>query len=89
MALGAQKFDVLVLIVRQGMVLALIGTVIGLAGSFFLTRLIATQLYGVSPDDPLTFASVAAVLGGAALLACYVPARRAAKVDPMKALRYE
>ena len=69
--------------------LALIGIAIGLAGAFFLTRLMRTLLFGVTPTDALTFASVAVILFVVALLACYIPARRAAKLDPLIALRYE
>ena len=89
MALGAQPLHVLRLIFGQSLMMLLIGTAIGLAGAFALTRLMSTLLFGVTATDPLTYVSVVGILTFVALLACYIPARRAAKVDPLIALRYE
>jgi putative ABC transport system permease protein len=89
LALGAQTRDVLLMIVKQGSTLILLGLAIGLAGAFALTRLIASLLFGVTAKDPTTFVAVSVLLAIVALLACYVPAWRATKVDPMEALRCE
>jgi predicted permease len=88
-ALGAQQGKVLFQVLREGLKLAITGAAIGLAAAFALTRLMTSLLYGVSPTDPLTFAAVAVLLVAVALAACYIPARRAAAVDPMVAFRHE
>jgi putative ABC transport system permease protein len=89
MALGAEKREILRMVVGQGLKLALIGVAIGTAGALALTRFLSSLLYGVKPTDPLTFIAVSLILIAVSLLACYIPARRASKVDPMDALRYE
>jgi predicted permease len=89
MALGAQARDVMNMVIRQGVVLALVGVAIGLAGSFALTRLMASLLFEVSTTDLPTFAGVSVLLIAVAIFACWIPARRASRVDPMTALRCE
>jgi putative ABC transport system permease protein len=89
MALGAPRQSVLSLVLRNGMTLALIGVGFGVGAALGLTRLMASLLFGVSPTDPFTFIAIALLLIGVALLACFVPAHRATRVDPMIALRYE
>ena len=89
MSLGASRFRVLSELLREGMTLALLGVVIGAGGAFAAGRVLASLLYEVKPGDPLVFAATAVMLSAVALIACYVPARRAAKLDPMNALRYE
>ncbi|HLW82280.1 MAG TPA: FtsX-like permease family protein, partial [Candidatus Acidoferrales bacterium] len=89
MALGAQRGDVMRLVLREGMLLAGLGIMAGIAMSYWFGRTLSNLLYGVSPADPVTFIVVSILLTVVALMACYIPARRAMKVDPMVALRYE
>jgi ABC-type antimicrobial peptide transport system permease subunit len=89
MALGAQRSDVLKMTIGAGLRLVLIGAAIGLVAALVLTRVMSSLLFGVSPTDPLTFISISIVLIGVAVLASYVPALRATRVDPIFALRYE
>jgi len=89
MALGAQSGEVLRLILRQGMGLTLAGLFIGLLGAMATASLLGNFLFGVKPTDPASFAAVALLLAGVAVLACYIPARRATRVDPLVALHYE
>jgi ABC-type antimicrobial peptide transport system permease subunit len=89
MALGARMSDVLKLVLKNGMSLALIGAAVGVAGAFATTRVMSSLLFGVLPTDLATFTAVVVVLVIVAFVACYIPARRATKVDPLIALRYE
>jgi ABC-type antimicrobial peptide transport system permease subunit len=87
MALGAEPAQLRATVIREGMSVAGIGGAVGLAGALAVSRVMASLLYGVKATDPLTFAVVAFALGSVALVACYIPARRATKIDPLKALR--
>jgi putative ABC transport system permease protein len=89
MALGAQLRDVMTLVLRQGIALVIVGIVIGLTGAFLVSRVLSSFLLNVGTTDPLTFIGVSVLLLLVALLACYIPARRATKVDPLIALKYE
>jgi putative ABC transport system permease protein len=89
LALGAQRSDILRMVVRQGLGLAIAGAAVGLVCALIVSHLMAGLLYGVRPTDPVTFAGVALLLIGVALLACYIPARRAIRVDPLVALRHD
>ena len=89
MALGAERNDVLKLVIKKGLILIVVGLIIGVAGALALTRVLASLLFGVRPTDPMTFIAVSLLLMVVGLVACYIPARRATKIDPMVALRYE
>ncbi|MHC4565571.1 MAG: FtsX-like permease family protein, partial [Planctomycetota bacterium] len=88
-ALGAERSDVFKLVVKKGLILIVVGLVIGVAGALTLSRVLASLLFGVSVTDPVTFVTVSVLLTVVGVVACYIPARRATKIDPMSALRYE
>ena len=88
-SLGAQRLDVLRMVLEDGARMMLVGAAVGFVAALALTPLMASMLFGVRPTDPVTFAAVVLLLAGMTLFACYLPARRAAKLDPMVALRYE
>jgi ABC-type antimicrobial peptide transport system permease subunit len=89
MAVGAQRWNVVSLVLRKGMLLTVIGSVLGVLAAFASTRILASVLYGVSPTDLLTFAVISLLLAGVAFIACLLPARRAAQIDPIEAFRHE
>jgi ABC-type antimicrobial peptide transport system permease subunit len=89
LALGAQRENILLMVLRQGLSLAIAGTAVGLVGALIVSHLMADILYGIAPTDPLTFVAVSLMLTAVALAACYIPARRAMRLDPLVALRYE
>jgi ABC-type antimicrobial peptide transport system permease subunit len=89
MALGAQRRNVLWLVMREGARFSLLGIALGLTGAFLLTRFLSSELYGISPIDPVTYLGVAVAMAAITMLACYLPARRAMRVDPLIALRYD
>ena len=89
MALGAQRSDVLLMVIKEGAQFSAIGIALGLLGAFLMGRLLATQLYGVGPVDSITYISVSVLVAVVSVAACCVPARRAMRVDPMVALRYD
>jgi putative ABC transport system permease protein len=89
MALGAERRDILGLVVRQGLILAVVGVVIGVAGAYGVTRFLKALLYGITPTDPATYVAICVLLLVVAFVACWLPALRATRVDPMVALRYE
>ena len=89
MALGADRYQVLRLVLSEGLSVTVLGVAIGLVGALALSRLMAGYVYGITPYDPLTFALASLLLSGVALFASYIPARRAARIDPTIALRYE
>jgi putative ABC transport system permease protein len=89
MALGAERRDILRLVVRQGLLLTVAGVVIGLAGALAVTRLLTSLLFGITSTDPIAYTAVSLLLVLVAFIACWVPARRATRLDPMAALRYE